>query len=181
MQPQQLMNAFPLPIMPDDHLDAPMTVQRWGALLLCSPSLLILHCSDNTDSVLSYAPRELLSHPLSSIVDRLTVEAMRAEADERRGSGEVYAQRDVVLHSGAAVHLVMHAVLNRYVVDVLPVVDAEYSDEDVEDSAADLQRRLLAAKDAAECSQAAVEVVTGCCSSTAVSSFASFPHTATVR
>ena len=78
--------------MPDDQLDAPMTIHRWGALLLCHPhptpspplesSLVISHCSDNVDSVLSYSPLELLCHPLSSILERtLPMNCKRSRAE----------------------------------------------------------------------------------------------------
>ena len=168
MQPQQLMNAFPLPIMPDDQLDAPVTVQRWGALLVCharsapppnESSLVIADVSDNCESVLSYCAAELLRHPLSSIVDRQLAEELREDAERRRGGVDVYAERDVILHSGACVHLVAHAHDGRVIVDALPVLEADYAEEDFADSAHELGERLHGARDAASCSQSAVEVV----------------------
>ena len=191
MQPQQLMNAFPLPLLPDDQLDAPMTVQRWGALLVCHsastppspstspspspspppspPTLTITHVSENVDSVLSYSMQELLAHPLSSIVDRSTVDALRAEADARQvdggegGDGALYAQRAVVLHSGVEVWMIVHGVGGgRYIVEVLPVrVEGEegYGEEDAEDSDAELRERLRGAEGAAVAAQQAVEVI----------------------
>ena len=194
MQPQQLMNAFPLPLMPDDQLDAPMTVQRWGALLVCHsppsppqppsyppslstslpspPPLIISHVSENVDAVLGYSIAELLSHPLSSILDRATVDGLREDADAREGGGkevekegehgrELYAQRAVALHSGVEVWMIMHGVGGgRYIVEALPVGQEDgYGEEDVRDSEAELRERLTGAESAALCAQHAVEVL----------------------
>ena len=74
----------------------------------------------------------------------------------------MYSQRDVVLHSGACVHLVMHKEGERYVVDVLPVVEEEeggYTEDDFTESVEELTVRLRSAVEAAECNQSAVEVV----------------------
>jgi light-regulated signal transduction histidine kinase (bacteriophytochrome) len=169
MQPQQLMNAFPLPIMPDDQMESPMTVQRWGALLVCEkrpfppPSvesmLIISQVSENVDSILSYSLNELILHPLSSIVDTAMANQLMEEAEQRRDEDDIFAQLDVVLHSGASVHLVMHVVDDRYIIDVLPVIEMEYSEEDFNESVEELTARLRSADNAAQCSQHAADVI----------------------
>ena len=166
MQPQQQMNVFPLPILPDDQLEAPTAVQRWGAVLVCemqpwSPSPVIVHCSENVQAVLGLSVAQLLLRPLDSalLLDSAACSRLVAEAARRRHSDEIYAECELsLLPDGRRVHLVLHqADDGRFVCDALPVLRVAYSGEDVADSEEELSARLRAAVTTAQCWQAALD------------------------